>query len=93
LEALLPARHAIAINLKFKQDVMPSEEEIELVMLNLGYELAKGSVSITSDNNKEAWYFSAVALLKHSKNSIPLISRQLVKISGLESYKISFARN
>jgi putative Mg2+ transporter-C (MgtC) family protein len=93
LESLLPARHAIAINLKFHQDFTPNEDEIDLALLDLGYEIAKGSISITSDNNKEAWYFSAVALLKHTKYSIPRISRKLVKINGLESYKISFARN
>jgi putative Mg2+ transporter-C (MgtC) family protein len=93
LEAFLPSRHAIAITLKFHRDHIPNEDEVELVMLDLGYETAKGSFAITSDNNKEEWHFSAVALLKRTRYSIPRISRQIVKISGLESYKISFARN
>jgi putative Mg2+ transporter-C (MgtC) family protein len=93
IESLLPSRHAIAINLVFHQDFTPNEDEIDLIILNLGFEVAKGSISVTSENNKETWYFSAIALLKHTKYSIPQISRQIVKISGLESYKISFARN
>lgn len=93
LEAYLPTRHAIAITLKFHQGYAPNEDEIDLAMLGLGYETAKGSFTITSENNKEEWHFSAVALLKHTKYSIPRTSRQLVKISGLASYKISFARN
>jgi putative Mg2+ transporter-C (MgtC) family protein len=93
LEAFLPSRHAIAITLKFHRDYIPNEDEVDLVMLDLGYETAKGSFAITSDNNKEEWHFSAVALLNRTKFSIPRISRQIVKINGLESYKISFARN
>jgi putative Mg2+ transporter-C (MgtC) family protein len=93
LEAFLPTRHAIAITLKFHRDYAPNEEEIDLVMVDLGYETAKGSYTITSENNKEEWHFSAVALLKRTRYSIPRISRQLVKINGLESHKVSFARN
>jgi putative Mg2+ transporter-C (MgtC) family protein len=93
LEAFLPSRHAIAITLKFHLDYTPNEDEIDLVMLDLGYETAKGSYTVTSDNNKEEWHFTAVALLNRTRYSIPQISRQLVKINGLESCKISFARN
>ena len=93
LESILPSRHAVAIHLKFNQGFSPIEEAIGLAMLDLGYEIAKGSISITSDCNQEAWYFSAVALLKRTKYSIPAISKQIGKIQGLESYKISFARN
>jgi putative Mg2+ transporter-C (MgtC) family protein len=57
LEAFLPSRHAIAITLKFHRDYIPNEDEVDLVMLDLGYETAKGSFTITSDNNKEEWHF------------------------------------
>lgn len=93
LEALLPSRHAIAITLVFFPDISPKEEEIDQVMLDLGYEIAKGSFSVSSGKNKEEWHFSAVALLKHTKYTIPSISRQIGRINGLESFQISFARN
>jgi putative Mg2+ transporter-C (MgtC) family protein len=93
LEVYLPSRHAIAIILIFQPDYTPNEDEIAKIMLELDYEIAKGSFSVNVNNGKEEWRFSAVELLKHTGYSIPSISRHMRKIDGMESLQISFARN
>lgn len=93
LEAWLPSRHAIAVELSFRQGFAPNEEELCQAMLKLGYEIAKGSFVIGSDNNGQKWHFSAVALLKNPNYSIPGVSRQLSGFNGVESFHLSFARN
>lgn len=93
LEVLLPSRHAIAIKLSFQQNYTPNENEIEQMMLSLGYEIAKGSLTISLADSKQEWHFSAVALLKHTKHSIPVISQHMTKINGMENFHVSFARN
>lgn len=93
LEALLPSRHAIALALSFQQNHTPNEKELTQLMLRLGYEISKGSLTINFANSKQEWHFAAMALLKHPNYSIPDISQQISKIDGLESFHISFARN
>ncbi len=93
LETCLPSRHAIAVVLSFRQGFAPNEEELGRAMLELGYEIAKGSLVISLNNNKQEWHFSAIALLKNPNYSIPAVSRELSKFSGVESFQLSFARN
>jgi putative Mg2+ transporter-C (MgtC) family protein len=93
LEALLPSRHAIAITLIFRDNCKPDEDEITKIMLELDYEIAKGSFSVSVDKGKEEWHFAAVALLKHAKHSMPSISRHMAKINGMERLQVSYARN
>lgn len=93
LETWLPSRHGIAVVLRFGQGFVPDEDEVCRAMLELGYEVAKGSILIDSHNDKQEWRFAAVALLKHPNYSLPAVSRQLSKFKGVESYQVSFARN
>jgi len=92
-EAWLPSRHAIALSLTFHQGVSPKEEDLAKAMLELSYEIARGSLTISSSNGKQEWHFAAVALFKHPDYSIPRVSQRLSQISELESFQVSFARN
>ena len=93
LEAWLPSRHAIAVELNFCQGFLPDGEELCRAMLGIGYEIAKGSLVIGSDGNRQKWHFSAIALLNNPNYSIPDISRRLPGFNGVESFHLSFARN
>jgi len=93
IETWLPSRHAIAVELSFCQGCTPNEEELSRAMLKLSYEIAKGSLVIGSNNNKQEWRFSAIALLKNPNYSIPAVSQHLSKLNGVESFQLSFARN
>lgn len=93
LETWLPSRHSIALTLSFQQDYKPCENELAELMLRVGYEISQGSLTINFAQGKQEWHFSAVALLKHDRHSIPDISQQVSKVDGMESFHISFARN
>jgi len=93
LEMWLPSRHAIAVDLHFTQGFMPSEEEMNRSMQDIGYEIAKGSLVIDSHNGKQRWHFAAIALLKNSHYSIPTLSQKLSVFNGVEDYQLAFARN
>lgn len=93
LEAWLPSRHAIAITLSFQQNYTPLINELEQNLLEIGYEIAMGSLTISCSDKLQEWHFSAVARPKNPNHSIPEISRQLSKINGTTSFRLSFARN
>lgn len=93
LEAWLPSRHAIAITLNFAQDHIPQEATLAQAMLDLGYEVAKGSLSIGFAHGKQEWHFAAVALPGHTKHSIPGVSEKMSGLDGVEKFQVAFARN
>lgn len=93
LEAMLPSRHAVALTLSFRDEHSPEESELEKIMLELSYEIAKGSLTVSYGNGKQEWHFSAVAQFKHPSYSIASISKRLRQVKEIETFQISFARN
>ncbi len=93
LEAWLPSRHAIAVVLNFRQGFEPSEDGVFLTMREHGYRVAGGTLVISLNEGKQEWRFAAIALRKNAGYSIHNISRDLMKISGVDKFHLSFARN
>lgn len=93
LEQWLPSRQAFAIVLQFKQDFMPREAVLRRLALERGYEIASGSMSISSSDRKPEWRFVAVALSKKSGVTITELAHELALSEGVESFYLSHARN
>jgi len=93
LENFLPSRHAVSITLHFLKDVQPSEDHLNRMIHDRGYEIAKGSFSITERNGLPEWRFVAVSLGRDKSSSLVKLSRTLSKAEGVESFQISHARN
>lgn len=93
IEQVLPSRIAIAIVLQFKNGYMPDEATLRRVALKRGYEIAGGSMTISSSGGKPEWRFVAVALDKSSGAPIAELARQLSAYEGVESFQLSHARN
>lgn len=93
LEGLLPSRHAVAVTLRFSKDTGPSEEHLNRIIHDRGYEIAKGSFSIIEQNGIPQWRFVAVSLGKDKGASLVKLSRTLSKAEGIEHFQISHARN
>ena len=93
LEAWLPSRHAVAIVLRFKKDFVPHEHELRLSALRRGYEIAKGSISISFEDGRPEWRFVAVALSKANGAPISELARELALFDGVENFHLSHARN
>lgn len=93
LESWLPSRHAIAIGLTFQQNAEPNQEALQKVLKDYDYEIAWGSLAISANNNKQEWHFVVIPLQKNAQPSISDMSEVLKKLSGLEGFHLSFARN
>jgi putative Mg2+ transporter-C (MgtC) family protein len=93
LESWLPSRPAIAVNLEFQKDFVPHEHTLRNVVSAHGYEVATGTLSIRSSNNRLEWHFVAVALSKNSGASMNELASGLSTLEGVEDFSLAHARN
>jgi putative Mg2+ transporter-C (MgtC) family protein len=93
LGARLPSRQAIAIVLRFKEGVAPSEERLRAAAGARGYEIAGGSISISMQNGRVEWHFVAVAFHKVGGSPVSTLAQELCTFEGVDSFHISHARN
>lgn len=93
LESWLPSRPAIAVTLEFQKDFVPQEHTLRDVVYTNGYEIAAGSFSIRSSNDKLEWRFVAIALSKSSGAAMNELASGLSTLQGVEDFSLSHARN
>lgn len=93
IERWLPARHAIALRLRFRPGFQPDVERVNQCLQHAGYVLATGSISVSKRDNKLEWRFVIVSLSKKLGAPILRLSNELQKIEGLEEMDVSHARN
>ncbi len=93
LENWLPSRQAIAIVLRFTKHFEVNEQALRRTALAHGYEVAGGSISISCQDDKPEWHFVAVALSKRSGSPVSKLAHELMQFEGVESFRISHARN
>lgn len=93
LENWLPSRPAIAISLEFEKNFIPQENTLREVVYSHGYEIAMGSFSIRSSNEKLEWHFVAIALSKNSGVAMNEMASGLSTLQGVENFSLSHARN
>lgn len=93
VEAILPSRQAVAVNLHFRKDMAPSEDDLQRIILSHGYEIALGSFVIAKREGKPEWRFVVVSLGRGKSTSLISLSHALSEADGVESFHISHARN
>ncbi|MDB5909748.1 MAG: magnesium transporter MgtC [Massilia sp.] len=93
IEAFMPSRHAVAFTLRFKKDYLPQESILRRIALDLGYEIAGGSLSIGVTDEQQEWRFVALALSRKSGAPLSVLASALATIEGIESFQLSHARN
>jgi putative Mg2+ transporter-C (MgtC) family protein len=93
IEGLLPARHAITVHVRFVKGITPSEEKMLKMARKLGYEIARGSFSISERESSHEWKFVAVSNGKGRSGTLVDVSTYLSSVEGIDSYQISHARN
>jgi putative Mg2+ transporter-C (MgtC) family protein len=93
LAGWLPSRHAIVISLHFREGFTPSEPLLRAAARKRGYEIASGSISISSQNGKTAWQFVAVAFDHRSGEPVSELAQELNGFEGVESFRLAHARN
>ena len=93
LETWLPSRPAISISLEFERNFVPQETTLREVVYAHGYEVAPGSFSIRSVNEKLEWHFVAIALSKNSGVAMNELASGFSTLHGVENFSLSHARN
>ena len=93
LENWLPSRPAIAVILEFQKNFVPKEATLRDVVHSHGYEVASGSFSISSKNEKLEWHFVAIAFSKNSGVAMNELASGLSTLEGVEDFSLSHARN
>jgi putative Mg2+ transporter-C (MgtC) family protein len=93
LEGWLPSHPAIAVTLEFQKNFIPIEHTLREVLHTQGYEVASGSFSIRSSNEKLEWHFVIIAFSKNSGATMNEIANNLSTLEGVENFSLSHARN
>jgi putative Mg2+ transporter-C (MgtC) family protein len=93
LEAWLPSRHAVAMTMHFREGYKPQEQALRQMALMRGYEIAGGSLMISSDRGRQEWRFVAIALSKRSGSSLSDVAAELCTFEGIEGFSLTHARN
>lgn len=78
----------------FLPGVEPKELEPKKTILQWGYMVAEGSLSISASQHTTQWNFVMVALKSRPEpNSLFELFRKLREVEGVDSLQISHARN
>lgn len=93
LEQWLPSRPAMAITMRFKKDFALREDELRSTALKRGYEIASGSMMIGSEQGMQEWRFVMIAMSKRSGSTLAEVAAELAAFNGIDSFKLSHARN
>jgi len=89
LEERLPSRSGVAIVVRFNKDIFPDEEALRKVSLEHGYEISRGTLSITFRDGQPEWQFLAVAWDKHKGSSVSDLAKMMSLYKGVESFHVS----
>lgn len=93
LENWLPSRPAVAVVMQFKKGLSPDEKKLHERVLQQGYQIASGSISISMKESMLEWKFVAIALDKNKGASMTILSQVLAQAEGVENFFLSPARN
>lgn len=93
LENWLPSRPAVAVTLRFAAGFRPDEAALKAKAIQLGHEVAWGTLRIEVVAGRPEWRFVAVARGRNQGASLPEMAAQLADFEGLESFDLVPARN
>ncbi len=93
LELWLPTHHAVAVKMRFKSDYVPHKNLLSEAMGELGYDIAWGSLTISSQEAMAEWHFVAVAQSKAQSTHLTEVAEMLASFVEVDQFSLSYARN
>ena len=93
IENLLPSRHALLVTIVFEDNHEPALSELEHMSAKLGYEVARGSFSISKTGGRREWRFVVVSRGKHNSSSMLDFGGYIDDMPSVHNYQLSHARN
>ncbi len=93
LEARLPGRATLDIELRFRQCFQPNLDELARIAEARGYRVLRDSLTISFADNQPLWRFGAVALDRSRAVSPALLAEELAANGGIVNFNIVPVRN
>jgi putative Mg2+ transporter-C (MgtC) family protein len=93
LETWLPSRQAVAITLRFRPGLVPSEAALRQMAAARGYDVASGSIAIALEDGVLQWSFVAVARNRQKMVPVSDLSHELARFEGVTGFQLNYARN
>jgi putative Mg2+ transporter-C (MgtC) family protein len=93
LEARLPGRATLDIELTFRQSFQPNFDELSKIAEARGYRVLRDSLTISFADNQPLWRFGAVALERSRAVSPALLAEELAANKGIANFSIVPVRN
>jgi putative Mg2+ transporter-C (MgtC) family protein len=93
LEASLPGRSTLEIQLTFRQSFQPNFDEVARIAEARGYRVMRDSLTINFADNQPLWRFGAEALERSRAVSPALLAEELAANRGIANFSIVPVRN
>jgi putative Mg2+ transporter-C (MgtC) family protein len=93
LERWLPARHGVAVVLRFRRGTTPAPGSLEHAVVERGYEIAEGSLSIGMKEGLVEWHFVATCASHTAHAPLTELAQLLCSDERIDSYQLAHTRN
>ncbi|MFA6280820.1 MAG: MgtC/SapB family protein [Bdellovibrionales bacterium] len=92
-DLLLPSRRPISVMMQFQKGFRPSQNLVQTILRENGYDLAAGSIMIQFHNGQVEWHFVAISLSRRRHLKLAALADVLPDVDGLENFHLTRARN
>ncbi|HEY8975116.1 MAG TPA: MgtC/SapB family protein [Burkholderiaceae bacterium] len=93
LEHWLPAREGVAVVLRFCRGTMPAPGTLEHAVVERGYEIAPGSLSIGMKDGLVEWHFVAMCAKRSKHAPLAELAQLLGSDARIDSFQLAHTRN
>lgn len=93
LEDWLPARHGIAVVIRFCRGSMPAPGSLENAVAERGYQIAAGSLSLSMKDGLVEWHFVATCPSHGRHAPLAELAQMLGADSRIDSFQLAHTRN
>jgi len=93
LEARLPGRSTLDVQLCFRAGHMPRLDELSAVAVARGHQIVRESLVINVANGRPVWRFAVVSIDRAKAASPTMLAEEMTVAEGIESFSITPVRN
>ena len=92
-ETWLPRHQAIAVNLSFQAEFIPSREDLRQWAQTNGYDVSEQSIVVQRKTGGYEWQFLIISKNLIRPRGLNQLAEQLAQHAGVSNFELSYARN
>ncbi|MBV8603076.1 MAG: MgtC/SapB family protein [Pelomonas sp.] len=93
LERWLPAHQGVAVAIRFRRGATPAQGSLEHAVVERGYRIAEGSLSIGMKEGLVEWHFVATCVNRDAHAPLTQLAQMLGADERIDSYQLAHTRN